>query len=205
MYSLRCCEVHPCVPVFLLLAALQAVADAPWTSPRNVSGVTIESRERADSRFNEYRGAVRLCADLQSVLLFVSNVERIPQWVPWTGAVRQLEQTADGVIYHVVTRAPWPYRPRDMIYALGIHMQGTSATVSMTGLPERIPPVEGMVRMRAASGLWSFEPADEGLMVSLRLWVDPGSGPRLLVNRRAGTTLGKMLGNLRKEFACAAD
>lgn len=161
----------------------------------------MESRAR-DSKYREHRGTVQLCADLQSVLLFVSDVSRIPQWVPWTDSAKALEQTATGVTYHVVTGAPWPYKPRDMIYSLDVTMSGDSATVTMTGMPDRIAPVDGMVRMRAAEGLWQFEPAGDRLRVILTLWVDPGGGPAVLVNRRAGTTLGRMLANLRDEFSC---
>lgn len=184
-----------------LVMVLPAWAEGAWQSARDVGGVTVESRD-TESKYHEHRGSVELCGDLQSVLMFVSDVDRLPQWVPWTDAANKLEESPSGIVYHVVTHAPWPYKPRDMIYALDVNLTGDSATVSMKGVPDRIAPVKGMVRMKAADGLWTFRTKGDRLEVNLRLWVDPGGGPGLLVNRRAGTTLGRMLGNLQAEFAC---
>jgi hypothetical protein len=178
-----------------------AWAEGAWKSSRNVDGVTVQSRDTA-SKYQEHRGSVSLCGDLQSVLLFVADVDRLPRWVPHTSAAHKLEESPDGVVYHVVTKSPWPYKPRDMVYALEVDLQGSSARVTMQGLPNRIPRERGMFRMKAADGLWTFQPRGEQLEVSLRLWIDPGGGPAALVNRRAGTTVGRMLANLGDAFAC---
>ena len=186
---------------FVSGGVLPAEASGEWRTGRNVDGVIVESRE-VDSRYDEHRGSVTLCADLQTVLLFVADVDGLPAWVPYTEAAEKIEEGANGVIYHVVTGAPWPYRSRDMIYALDVDLQGNTATVTMTGLPGRLAPRPGLVRMTAARGLWTFVPAGDALQVDLQLWVDPGGGPGMLVNRRAGTTLGRMLANLQDHFPC---
>ncbi|MBM4205365.1 MAG: hypothetical protein FJ194_14635 [Gammaproteobacteria bacterium] len=197
-----CVRWYSGVSALVSLLVLPVWAEGAWKSSRDVSGVTVQSRDTS-SKYKEHRGSVSLCGDLQTVLLFVADVDQLPQWVPNTPSARKLEESASGIVYHVVTKAPWPYKPRDMIYALEVDLQGSSARVTMKGLPERIPPEAGMYRMKAADGLWTFQPKGDQLEVTLRLWIDPGGGPAALVNRRAGTTVGRMLANLGKKFTCS--
>ncbi len=185
----------------MLLSFAPLVHSSQWQPARIVDGITLESLKR-DSRYLEHRGAVDLCGDLQTVLEFVSEPAELVNWVPYTAAAERLPEKDGDVVYHVVTRAPWPYKPRDMVYVLDVILSGNQAAVQMSGLPNHIPPLEDMVRMRAADGVWKFVETGETLTVSLRMWVDPGSGPALLVNRRAATTVGRMLANLRSRYPC---
>ena len=187
--------------VLIFLAIAPHVRPSEWRAGRTVEGVALESRNR-DSRFLEHRGAVTLCGDLSDVLEFVSEPRELVNWVPYTAAAERLPETDGRVVYHVVTRAPWPYKPRDMVYALDVDFSGDQASVHMNGLPGYIPPRDGLVRMQAADGVWTFVGHDKKIAVSLQMWVDPGSGPALLVNRRAANTVGRMLANLRDRYMC---
>lgn len=190
--------------IFLISIAIAPMAmPAQWRQSRSVDGVALESRDR-DSRYLEHRGTVTLCGDLQTVLEFVSEPRELVNWVPFTLAAERLPEEDGSVVYHLVTRAPWPYKPRDMVYALDVEFSGDHASVHMNGSPGHIPPRDGMVRMRAAEGLWTFVGHDHQIAVSLQMWVDPGSGPALLVNRRAATTVGRMLANLNGRYPCRA-
>lgn len=187
------------VLVSLVIAPIAAPSE--WRQSRTVDGIALESRER-DSKYLEHRGTVTLCGDLQTVLEFVSEPRELVTWVTFTAAAERLPEKDGSVVYHVVTRAPWPYKPRDMVYALDVKLSAERASVHMNGLPGHIPPRNGMVRMRAAEGVWTFVGQDHKIAVGLRMWVDPGSGPALLVNRRAATTVGRMLANLHSRYAC---
>jgi hypothetical protein len=83
-----------------------------------------------------------------------------------------------------------------------VKFSGHHASVRMNGVPGYVPPRNGMVRMRAAEGEWTFVDHDNKIAVSFQMWVDPGSGPALLVNRRAATTVGRMLANLKSRYPC---
>lgn len=163
--------------------------------------MVVESRHR-DSKYEEHMGAVTLCGTLTDVLLFVSDPDQLADWVPQTLSAERLRDKPDGVVYHVVTDAPWPYRNRDMVYDLTVSLHGTTATVTMKGLPEEAPPPGNLFRMRDVDGEWWFESRDGQVDVRLRLWVDPGGGPAFIVNRRAAATVGGMLANLRDRFVC---
>lgn len=194
-------STSPLCAVVMLLAIVPAVQPSEWRESRTVEGVALESRNR-DSRFREYRGAVTLCGDLQTVLEFVSEPRELVNWVPYTAAAERLPEKDGRVVYHVVTRAPWPYKPRDMVYALDVDFSADHASVQMNGLPGHIPLRDGLVRMQAADGAWTFVGHDKMIAVSLQMWVDPGSGPVILVNRRAANTVGRMLANLRNRYPC---
>lgn len=169
-----------------------------------IDGVALQTRERG-SKFLEHRGGVRLCGDLQTVLTWVSEPEHMPEWIPYTVSAKSLSGEDGQVVYHVVTRAPWPLRPRDMIYALDVSFDGNRAEVKMTGLPDFLPVSDDTVRMKAADGLWLFVAEDNAVRVNLQMWVDPGAGLGLLVNLRAASTLSRMLANLRSRYPCNAD
>jgi len=187
--------------LMLLLSLAPLVQSSQWRQSRTVDGIVLESRQR-DSRYLEHRGAVDLCGDLQAVLEFVSEPDELVNWVPYTAAAERLPEKDGAVVYHVVTKAPWPYKPRDMVYVLDVTLSGDHAAVQMIGFPSHIPQQEGMVRMRGADGVWKFVDEGNTLAVSLQMWVDPGGGPALLVNRRAATTVGGMLANLRSRYPC---
>lgn len=203
-HSISClCFILLSMAIAPVVVAAQRVVAAEWREARTVDGVALESRDR-DSKYLEHRGAVTLCADLRTVLEFVSEPRELVHWVPFTSAAERLPEKDGNVVYHVVTRAPWPYKPRDMVYALDVNLGGDQASVHMNGIPGYVPPRDGMVRMRAAEGVWAFVSHGEEIAVSLQMWVDPGSGPALLVNRRAATTVGRMLANLKSRYSCRA-
>ena len=156
-----------------------------WQHVRNVAGVDVQARS-VDTGLDRHRASKLMCATLPQVVRFVRDASTLPDWVPFTESLQVLEQEERRVVYYLKNGVPWPFRPRDMIYEL-VTLDGASESelrVSMTGLPERLPLVEGVVRMKSLDGVWLFSESGAGVQVELQMQVDAGQIPSFLGNRR---------------------
>jgi hypothetical protein len=169
-----------------------------------VDGIAVEFRP-TESGFNMHRGEAFVCTDIASLERFVADAARFPDWIPYTLSARQLDRTEAGAVYYVLTSTPWPLKDRDMIYRIS-RLEGDyqGLHLLLTGLPEYEPPIEHVERIRAAEGEWRLVPEGVGVRVGYELFVDPGSAPRFLANRRLANVVGKTLANLSAQFPCAS-
>lgn len=187
--------------VCLLMWSAASLAD-DWQPVRVIDGIAVQSRP-TESGFNVHRGEVSVCTDLVSLERFVADAAHFADWIPYTLNASQLERTASGVVYYVLTGTPWPLRNRDMIYRI-TRLEGNyqGLRLQLTGLPDYQPPVESAERIRAAAGEWRLLPDETGVRVSYELYVDPGAAPRFMANRRLANVVGKTLANLAARFPC---
>ena len=175
-----------------------------WSAAGTIDGIEVLARP-SGSGFDAHRAEVLVCADMMTLEAFVEDTSRFKEWVPYTREVTLLASDARSVTYYVRTSTPWPMRDRDMVYRLSrIVHPGVGLRIAVSGLPEHINEIPGVVRMRSASGEWWLRPAGEGLRVSYELHVDPGPVPRFLANQRLAAAVGRTLANLEKQFPCPA-
>ena len=169
----------------------------------HVDDIAVEARVEA-SGFNRHRATTAVCADIMALERFVEDIDQFPEWVHDTLAVEVLEQEEGRVSYYVKTAAPWPFKPRDMIYELRLEpdVAPEEIVIHVTGMPDALPPRDGAVRMAAADGEWRLRDLGRAVEVSFSLYVDAGKVPRYFANRRASRGLGKTLSNLRRAFPC---
>lgn len=193
----------------LLLAVLAASASVQaqsvdWRPVYSVDAVFVEAA-RTDSGFDRHRGRVALCGDLEKVVSFAADVNGYPDWVSDTREARLIDRGPQRTVFYLQNSAPWPMRPRDMIYELIPEViDSHTAKVLMNGIPDALPPVDGVVRMEQADGEWLFTADDAGeLEVQLSLYVLPGRAPKLFANRRFAHMIGDTLAALAVRFPCS--
>lgn len=193
----------------LLLAALAASGSVQaqgvdWRPVYSVDAVTVEAA-RTDSGFDRHRGRVALCGDLEDVVSFAADVDGYPNWVAHTRQARLIDRGSERRVFYLQNSAPWPMRPRDMIYELVPEViDAHKVRVQMIGMPDALPPEEGVVRMELADGEWLFTADDAGeLEVQLSLYVLPGRAPKLFANRRFAHMIGDTLAALAARFPCS--
>ncbi|MFU8815245.1 MAG: hypothetical protein ACNA7W_07860 [Pseudomonadales bacterium] len=193
--------------LWLLLAVAGAgpagASDPAWLPVATVGEVKVEAKPTA-SGFHATRGSITLCTGLQSLLNFLGNPSRFPEWIPYTEEARSLERSADAQIFYMRTATPGPARSRDMIYRAERQIDAGPGQVRLVleGLPDHLPPQPNAVRMRAACGEWLLERHDGYIRASLQLEVNPGRVPRQLANRRQALIVGGALANLAERFPC---
>lgn len=186
----------------LLLISVASVGDGPWTDAGEVSGIPIEWRPSHVGQ-RAYRGAASVCTSLESLRDFVTDPSRFDQWIPFTEEARAVPGRDDQHRYYLRTSAPWPFKSRDMVYALSTRASDDAALrLVVAGLPDAVPERDDAVRMRAAEGGWVLAPDDGAIAVSFELAVDPGRVPAFFVNRRLAAMVGGTLANLTERFPC---
>jgi hypothetical protein len=207
-----------------LSIASAGAADSEWRRSATVHGVVVEAKP-TPSGFHTHRAAATVCAELETLLDYLSDATQIPSWLPYTDAARELESDAGTEaavqMFYVRSATPWPMKPRDMVYrvylanradgtpveASDAHAHGADGQMLLVlqGVPDHLPPQPGAVRMKSAEGAWSFEHDGERVRMSLRLQMDPGAVPKGFANRRMAATVGGALANLRRRFSCTQD
>jgi len=186
----------------LLLCCAAAMATEDWSPSRKVDGVPVEFRP-TESGFHVHRAEVSVCADLATLESFVADTSRFPEWIPFTRSARLLDDSEGAYVYYVRSTTPWPAKDRDMIYRITREAASeNSIRLVMTGLPDYQPPEETAERIRTAEGAWHLTLVEDHTRVSYELYVDPGSVPAFLANRRLATVVGRTLANLSAEFPC---
>jgi hypothetical protein len=183
---------------------VQAQTAEAWRDVYSVAAVSVEAAH-TESGFDRHRGRVALCGDLDDVVSFAADVEGYPNWVAYTRDARLIEQTAERTVFYLQNSAPWPMRPRDMVYELVPEViDANQVRVVMIGVPDALPPEDGVVRMELAEGDWLFTADNAGeLEVQLSLYVLPGRAPKLFANRRFAHMIGDTLAALAVHFPCS--
>ena len=190
--------------VLLLWAASASAAQADWEPVRKVHGIQVEGL-MMPSGFRSHRAQVAVCTDLADLRAFISDTSRFHEWIPDLAEVRLLEQSDDGVVYYMRSKAPWPVKDRDMVYRLfGVPESGDAASVALAieGLPGRLPEVDGAYRMHDVSGQWRIWERGDRLDVQQQIYLNPGDVPRMFANRSMSASLARTLGNLASRYPC---
>ena len=173
-----------------------------WQEGRRVEGVQIQFRA-GGTGFREHRAEILVCTDMATLEAFVSDAENFTDWVPFTRSARLLERTEEEIVYYVRSTTPWPLADRDMVYRVRrVPDEEGIVRLILVGLPDYLPEVEGVSRIRAARGEWLLVPEPQGVRVSYRLLVDPGAVPAFVANRRLASVVGRTLANLAAQFTC---
>ena len=188
----------------LFVCASAQAQNGEWRTVYTVQAVTVEAAD-TDTGFDRHRGTVALCGSLEDVVGFAGAVEGYPDWVAHTLESRRIEQSPERTVFYLRNSAPWPMRPRDMVYELiPEFIDDHRVRVLMNGIPDALPPEAGVVRMELAEGSWLFRADDAGeLEVQLSLYILPGRAPKGFANRRFAHMIGDTLAALAERFPCS--
>ncbi len=189
----------------LLSAAISLNLDADWRLLDRSADIATYKLDVADTMHAAYRADGRVCAAQEDLFALFRNVDDFATWLPRTIAAERLEGDDFSQIIYVVSAAPWPMRPRDMAYRidLGIGADGGSATVTVEGLPEHVPPRKGRARMKGAAGLWHITLKENRADLSFMLHLDLGRIPAVFSARSVHHAVRDALANLQARFPCA--
>ena len=167
--------------------------------------ITVCDRSVADSKFHEYSASGTLCAAIPEVVALLTNVNTIPDWFPDVLEARTLSDDTQTLIIYLKNRAPWPLRPRDMVYRFSVvsHEPDGSVSVGILGVPDFIPPVPKVVRMEGAQGGWSLDSENLHTDVTFTMHLELGDVPAFIANRRVQETVSGAVRNLQDRFACS--
>jgi hypothetical protein len=173
---------------FLVAPTRPAVA-ADWEEINHEEGITVWSRDVANSSIVEFRGRGVVEAPLIRIAAVIRNSARKPEWIAHCAEERALHMFNPGhaIVYNRTKSPNFLVSDRDVVI-------DASATV----MPERqmvridfhsvtdpkMPPVDGAVRIPRVNGFWLLHKLDDrNTEVTYQVQADPGGAiPTWLVN-----------------------
>ena len=187
------------VVVLLPCPALAAAND--WELVFDSNNLRVLKRDYAGSALDEIKGVVRVKASLNAVMALLKDAPFNQHWVYRSGGARILKELGyeQAYVYGVVD-APLPMSDRDTLVRFDYQQNPASKeiTVTITNVPEFIPPKAGFVRVPEMGGHWHLKPQAQGWVeVSYQVYGDPGGWiPAWLANRAAILSVQHTLENL---------
>lgn len=151
---------------FLLLILLFVIPfpESEWDLKKDKDGIKIYTRSIEGSSFDEFKGITTIeKSSLAEVLKVILDVENYENLFPDCMNPKILKQDGNYYdIHYIQTKGPFPVKDRDSVFEqkTQIGNNGKNARVTLSPLPDFIPEVDDMVRIREGSGFWELEEDD---------------------------------------------
>ncbi|MDX1722470.1 MAG: START domain-containing protein [Pseudomonas sp.] len=159
-----------------LLAAVSPLQAEGWRLVKDQAGIQVFLRKVPGSKYQAYRGVVRLKTDMPTLLALQEDVSGSCAWI-YACREQKLLKHEDGQswIYSRFTM-PWPVRPRDAVLRVATR-KGADGSVTriLSGVADYLPEQKGWVRVSMAEGYWAFIPKTAGeVEVIYQMHSEPG-------------------------------
>lgn len=186
---------------WLLIAVSPLAATSDWEPAYESDNLRILRRDYAGSALDEIQGVVRVKASLGALMALLKDAPFNRQWVYRSGGARVLQESgyAQAYVYGVVD-APLPLSDRDSVVRFDYQQDPVTReiTITITNVPDFIPPEPNLVRVPDIGGHWALKPlADGWVEVTYQVHGDPGGWiPAWLANQAAQVSVKNTLQNL---------
>ncbi|TGL32467.1 START domain protein [Leptospira koniambonensis] len=162
--------------LYLIVFLLIPMQLFSWDLEKEKNGITVHTREVEGSELKEFRGKVKLKADLNTV---VSLIEDNPNYVTWFKDCKYAEavkvlNTREKYIY-IQNGAPWPVNDRDfVVHTVFSQDKNTGAvTYSIRSIDSIVAEKKGLVR-GTLKGFWRLVPVGDEIEVTYQILSNPG-------------------------------
>jgi hypothetical protein len=172
-----------------------------WVLKNEKEGVKVYYRKTAD--IYELKLAASLKTSLDGLIQLLSEVEHYPDWGYKVTESRLLQKVSDTeVYYYSKLDFPWPLDDRDIIMHTRMEQDPVTRRVVATSMamPDYIPAVKGVERIRKATTKWTLVPDPSGwTYVEYYIYSDPGGNlPDWLVNMALDVGPRETIKSIRK-------
>lgn len=178
----------------LILAAtlsfLHAEAKPEFAVEKDKNGIKVFTRKIEGSALKEFKGVTSIKTSLTSLIALMDDTPAYTQWLYNVTEVKLIQKINyyERITYTVI-HAPWPVSDRDTITYSKITQDPKSKiiTISLKGMPDKMPPQGGKVRVPALKGFWQFIPNKNGYVtVIYQVHSEPGGSiPDAIANSTA--------------------
>lgn len=185
----------------LLVLALAVAASDGWETIVEDDTLRVSRRDYPGSELDEIQGVVRVKASLNALMALLRDAPFNREWVYRSGGARILQESgyAEAYVYGVVD-APVPLSDRDSVVRFDYEQdpQTKAITITITNLPDFIPPEPQIIRVPDLGGHWRLKPqADGWVEVTYQIHGDPGGWiPVWFANQAAWVSVRNTLQNL---------
>ncbi|MCD6557142.1 MAG: START domain-containing protein [Bacteroidales bacterium] len=175
-----------------------------WKLVRNEDGIKAFTREVEGSSIKQVRVIANVKSTLTAPVAIVRDVSSHQKWIYRCKTAKILKTVSESDHYYYnETEAPWPISNRDIITHAVITQDKKSkiVTITSTGVPNFIPPIKDIVRLKKLQAQWKFIPKVNGTVdINFTLLIDLGGDlPSWLVNLAIADGPFETVLNMRKE------
>ncbi len=162
--------------IIALLPVLSASAQENWKLVKEEAGIKVYTKTEPGSDYKAFKAEMQVKCNIENIVEVLKNSERINNWIVNCKGVKLLKTDNSDQYYYIETSLPFPFKNRDMVYHFQyIEINSGQVRVNVTGIPDYVPPSEGIVRLAKANGYWLLTSIDtSGTAVTYQMHVEPG-------------------------------
>ena|SRR3990167_1974024 len=160
----------------VLLAVANPLPAETWRLVKDQAGIQVYLSEVPGSRFQAYRGVVRLKTDMSTLLALQEDVSGSCAWIHACREQRLLKHEDGQSWIYSRFAMPWPVRPRDAVLRV-VTRRGADGSITriFSGVADYLPEQKGWVRVSKVEGRWAFIPQAAGeVEVVYQVHSEPG-------------------------------
>jgi hypothetical protein len=177
--------IRICCLAILIPITFTALAQENWKEVKEDDGIKVYTKIEPDSKYKSFKAEMQVACKIENILNVLKHSDSINSWIVNSKGVKLLKTEGQDQFYYIETSLPMPFQSRDMVYHFHYKdLSSDQVKVTVTGIPDYILPLKGIVRMEKADGFWLLTRIDSNkISVVYQMHVEPGGIiPAWLVN-----------------------
>jgi hypothetical protein len=164
------------IAILVLQLTISASAQENWKLVKEEAGIKVFTKTESGSEYKAFKAEMQVSCQINKIVGVLKNMNSINNWVVNCKGVKLLKTEDNDQYYYIETSLPWPMYNRDMVYHFQyIGINSGQVRVIVTGLPEYIQPMKGIVRMIKTNGYWLLTSIDTFKTdITYQMHVEPG-------------------------------
>jgi hypothetical protein len=164
------------IAIIVLLSTFSVSAQENWNLVKEEAGIKIYTKTESGSKYKAFKAEMQVSCKIENIIDVLKNMNSVNNWVVNCKGVKLLESEDNDQYYYIETSLPWPLENRDMVYHFHyIEINSGQVRVIVTGVPDYIQPIGGIVRMAKTNGYWLLTSTDiSKTVITYQMHVEPG-------------------------------
>lgn len=177
-----------------------AFSQVLWTPVTSDAGVTVYTKKLPGRSYHSFKAVSLLPSPPAELAEVLEDVAGYQQWFAYLNSVKLLRAGLDEKYVYMEIDFPWPFANEDMIFRVSANeAESGDKQYLLHGVPSFAPTVDGIKRMRDASGYILLERNGEQSKLTFVMHMElSGAIPPWLANRNIHFLPLKTLHNLAK-------
>jgi hypothetical protein len=173
-----------------------------WELEKSQDGVDVYTALRTGERFKSFKAKTTVHASSEEVVKVLEDVKKYVDWFAYTKRARLIEANPQEKFVYMETRFPWPFTNEDMIYKMTVTTDtGATVRVGLQGVPNYLPAVDGVSRMKKADGYLLLKPVANQTEITYVMHSELGGDiPAWMANQYIFELPLQTLSNLKHRF-----
>jgi hypothetical protein len=169
----------------VVLLSLPVMAAGAWEKVKQNPVVTVYTKEVAGHPYRSFKAVGIVQTTPQKLLEVFDDVSSYSEWFAYANSVRLLKSEENRKYVYMETELPWPFSNEDMTYLIyAVESGGDAIKLILDGVPDYVPTVAGIMRMRDANGYILLQPVEDYTIVTYVMHTELGGDiPPWLANK----------------------